>query len=117
MNITSVRYRELATLSGYNNVAIEAEAEVGSNTPDEAVEKLKKWVQKQIADVKERERMESTIEELFFETSSLEKRRDSLRLEVQEYRDKINDIRDLIQRADHAGVTIPESLHEDTLPF
>lgn len=49
MKILTVSYRALRTGRGYNNQAVEATAEVQDiETPDEALRKLRSWVDSQV---------------------------------------------------------------------
>lgn len=79
MKITTVRYRKLVTGSGYNNQAVEAEAEVGKGEkPEDVLLELALWVRGQLGETP----VGLDFTQLRFEVEQLYRTRDQLRQAV-----------------------------------
>lgn len=88
MKITSVTYRRLKSGPGYEHEAVEATAEVGEETPLEALTELRGWVDAQLG---ERQR----AQQLAWDASEAETRLRAARAELKSVQGLIAEAREV----------------------
>lgn len=74
MKIVQVEYRRLRTFGNYENETVGAMAQVGEGeTPEQAVEALRQWVDAILGDAEERSELQNAISELRWKKENLER--------------------------------------------
>jgi len=119
MQFKSLRVHKLVSGPGYNNYAIDAEIAADDNSlwdeteADNRLGELNEWVDRQLADAKEKARLRDTVRELQELVHYYEGERDRLAAEVEMQRDIIRKNEQVIRIAAERGV--PGFV--DELPF
>lgn len=105
MKITEISYRSLRTGRGYNNTAVEARAEIGSDqTPEEALADLRAWVDQQVDEHLKRQDIYEKISDLNERLGYLLKEEETVKRRVEEMRTLLRERHKLADLARSRGL-------------